>query len=1158
MNTPSQAYLAYIQASLADASRLSPRFEKEDYAVEASAEALFEGQVPEHIAKQLFDQAKKRANGKIEDDRLWPIPVLLCPVAYALKSEHGHKSSRLPEKIAPAVIAAKLGQNGRLIDDDKVRGPVLVPRDLLEPTPSEVALGSIADADTAYAKLKEERGDWAALIKQADALLSSLTGQSLIELEIEGYARLDYGTLWLRDLPGATTGIQALVDQLRAPDAPTVPLYEALTEKTADRSLLSEAEQLAMSAKHLGQMECGYGLAASQREALMHYLVGKAPDVLAVDGPPGTGKTTLLLSAIATEWVSAALAGTEPPLIVATSTNNQAVLNILRAFAEVKEPDSPLAGRWLPDLLSYGLYLPAKSKKEIGENFPVHAMHGMGKESRYEAQAYESSDGLEVARQAFLEKALAAFPAYGLTDVAGIRTHLLQMLQIRADAIRSSIAALQFLTQHVENGALSSASLAAIQHALVTEAEQQQEALIQLAQHVDEASRLRRHWLHHSANEPWWMGLCAAIGIKGMRKRRDMAFLADMEGDHSALIGKRLRGVAEREDADHALHDLVDECEATRDRQGIALGRTKAQLADILKAESALRIVAPDCTDLTITNLQAALDIGPRFEAFKLATHYWEARYLEEVSRQLDSAGKMEDNKAPDKLLRQYRRLAKLFPCFVSTLFTLPRRFEGWSGETKPLYNAIDLLIVDEAGQVSPEVGAPSFALAKRALVVGDVDQIKPVWAIPRALDLANAERHGVIPALTDKSELLMSGLAASSCSLMQLAQRATPYAKHPRRGRGIFLDEHRRCWSEIIEICNKLAYQGLLKPCRKEGPRKLAPSLGYVHLPGISSRAGGSRRNITEATAIAKWLALRREEIEKAFNEDGKTFGELVAVITPFAAQARLIRRTLAETVGKDHGITVGTVHALQGAERRVVLFSPTYGLETEPGATFFDRDASILNVATSRAKDAFLVFGNMHLFHPVGDHPSAVVGRALFMGGQNEITGVPIDLLVPGFDMAPVGLIRDLTNHRNVLAEAFKTARTRIVIVSPFLAMAAIEADGVLALIAQAASRGVRVTIVTDPGLNLEKSAEFQRCSEAMTKAGATVRNARSQGVHSKLVLVDFAWLVVGSFNWLSAVRVEGGQYARYESSLRYDGPEAFEMIGKSLRDIKELMAI
>ncbi|MCZ6029192.1 hypothetical protein O5266_28935, partial [Escherichia coli] len=58
--------------------------------------------------------------------------------------------------------------------------------------------------------------------------------------------------------------------------------------------------------------------------------------------------------------------------------------------------------------------------------------------------------------------------------------------------------------------------------------------------------------------------------------------------------------------------------------------------------------------------------------------------------------------------------------------------------EKSYLYDFADLLIVDEAGQVLPEVAAASFALAKKALVIGDTEQIPPIWSIAPAIDGGN------------------------------------------------------------------------------------------------------------------------------------------------------------------------------------------------------------------------------------------------------------------------------------------------------------------------------------------------------------------------------------------------------------------------------------
>ena len=101
-----------------------------------------------------------------------------------------------------------------------------------------------------------------------------------------------------------------------------------------------------------GSMSDEYPLTESQRRAVHAFLCDTSDEpasITAVSGAPGTGKTTLLQSVIASMIVTHALEDKPAPLIVGTSTNNQAVINIIDSFSKVtKKQPGVLDQRWLP------------------------------------------------------------------------------------------------------------------------------------------------------------------------------------------------------------------------------------------------------------------------------------------------------------------------------------------------------------------------------------------------------------------------------------------------------------------------------------------------------------------------------------------------------------------------------------------------------------------------------------------------------------------------------------------------------------------------------------------------------------------------------------------------------------------------------------------
>lgn len=115
-------------------------------------------------------------------------------------------------------------------------------------------------------------------------------------------------------------------------------LYDKITNGKIEPSkpLIKNTDISKMKA-HVGQMGGAYPLSPSQREAMNHFGEIKEGNLLAVSGPPGTGKTTFLQSVVADMYVKAALKRERAPIIVAASTNNQAVTNIIDSFGQISE-----------------------------------------------------------------------------------------------------------------------------------------------------------------------------------------------------------------------------------------------------------------------------------------------------------------------------------------------------------------------------------------------------------------------------------------------------------------------------------------------------------------------------------------------------------------------------------------------------------------------------------------------------------------------------------------------------------------------------------------------------------------------------------------------------------------------------------------------------
>jgi hypothetical protein len=280
-------------------------------------------------------------------------------------------------------------------------------------------------------------------------------------------------------------------------------------------------------------------------------------------------------------------------------------------------------------------------------------------------------------------------------------------------------------------------------------------------------------------------------------------------------------------------------------------------------------------------------------------------------------------------------------PVVSTTFASFDKLFGGLGCE------ALGWLFVDEAGQAPPQYAVGALWRARRAVIVGDPLQLKPVVTLPWGGQRALLREFGV-----------GDQWAPSRTSVQQVADRL---AEHGTALPGPASDEpvwvgaplrvHRRCDRPMFGISNQIAYDGLMV-------------FGTPDRPAFHGQ--DEWRHIRSATSNGHWIPAEGEELRSVLSElrNAGVIAAQIRVISPFrmvAGRATKVHQSVfPEVSARDREKWVGTVHTMQGKEADVVIL--VLGGDPDwPGARgFATREPNLLNVAVTRAKRRLYVIGN------------------------------------------------------------------------------------------------------------------------------------------------------------------------------------------------------
>jgi predicted RecB family nuclease len=260
-----------------------------------------------------------------------------------------------------------------------------------------------------------------------------------------------------------------------------------------------------------------------------------------------------------------------------------------------------------------------------------------------------------------------------------------------------------------------------------------------------------------------------------------------------------------------------------------------------------------------------------------------------------------------------------------------------WVWSREDFFQTVDVLFIDEAGQMSLANVLAVAQAAQSLVLIGDPQQLEQ--------PLRGSHPEG---AEASALEHLLAG-----------AKTITP-------DKGLFLEKTWRLHPKICNFTSEVFYESRLEPREGLINQRIEghPRMGNVGLWFVSVNHEGNQN--TSPEEVERIAAIVGELLQPGVNwidDKGRSEPltlEDILIVAPYNAQ-------VSDLLNRLRNARVGTVDKFQGQEAPVVIYSlTTSSPEEAPRGMEFLYSLNRLNVATSRARAMVILVGNPRLLEP------------------------------------------------------------------------------------------------------------------------------------------------------------------------------------------------